>query len=389
MFKSSGSSIFSQILSLFSRSEFIRLANKYNSDKYSKGFRSWDHFVSMLFCQLASAKSLREICNGLRSSLSKTVHLGLVKLPTKSNLSYANANRPNELYEKLFYSFLNIFRSENLHKKKQFRFKNNLYSIDASIIDLCISMFDWAKYKTTKGAVKLHLMLDHEGYLPNYINITEGAVHEVNIARNLDFPTNSIVAMDKGYFDFSLFSKWTEKSIWFVTRIKTNTAYEVLEDKDVPKFRNILSDQIIKLSSQKGMELCKHRLRRVVYYDEKNDKQYTYLTNNLKLGASTIANIYKDRWEIETFFKLIKQNLKIKTFVGTNANAVKIQLWTAMISILILKYLKFKSAFSWSYSNMIALLRWNLMVYHDLWKWIKNPFEEPPDYEDMQLKLFD
>lgn len=388
MSKNSGSSLFSQILSMFSRSEFNDLVTKHQSDKYSKGFSSWDHFVSMLFCQLASAKSLREICFGLKSSMSKSVHLGVKRMPTKSTLSYANKNRPYELYEDIFHSFLEIFQSDHLPKKKKFRFKNKLYSFDASTIDLCMSMFDWAKYKTTKGAIKLHLLLDHEGYLPKYVNITNGNVHEVNIARIMELSPDSIVAMDRAFNDFELFYKWTMKKVWFVTRQKENTNYEIIEERKVPQHRNILHDQIIKFTGLKGVKECPCKLRRVVFYDKIKDKTYVFLTNNLKLGASTIANIYKDRWEIELFFKLIKQNLKIKTFVGTTANAVKIQVWTALISILIIKYLKFKSKFTWSISNMVALLRWNLMVYRNLWKWIEDPFYKPPETQSNQLTLF-
>ena len=388
MKENSGSSIFSQILNLFSRVEFNSYVKKYGNDKHSKGFSSWDHFVSMLFCQLGSAKSLREICFGLKSCMNKSIHLGLMRIPTKSTLSYANKHRSFELYESLFYDLLTTFQKENLSKKNKFKFKNKLYNLDVSIIDLCMEMFDWAKYKTTKGAVKLYLLLDHEGYLLSYINITDGKTHEINIARIMKLPTNSIVAMDKAYNDYGLSHDWSLQKIWFVTRQKENALFDIVEELKPPKNRNIISDQVIKFTSSKAKKECPIELRRVIFYHKAKDKTYTFLTNNFKLGASTIANIYKDRWEIELFFKLIKQNLKIKTFVGTTANAVKIQLWTALISILLIKYLKFKSTFSWSLSNMIALLRWNLMVYKDLRSWIQNPFYKPSDYKVIQPTLF-
>jgi len=389
MLKSSGSSLFSQILKLFPRIEFQKLVSEYQSDKGSKGFTSWDHFVSMLFCQLASAKSLREITYGLKSCSNKTLHLGMASAPKKSTLSYANKNRSYELFESLFYIFLKNFSNVALHKKKKFRFKNKLFSLDGSIIDLCIDMFDWAKYKTTKGGIKLHLLLDHDGYLPTFAKITNGNVHEVNIARSLSLPPNSIVAMDKGYNDYRMYHEWTKKKIWFVTRLKENAKFDIVHDKLTPNKNNIVADQIIGLCSQKGIDECPVELRRVVFFDEEKNKTYQFLTNNLKLAASTIANIYKDRWEIELFFKHIKQSLKIKTFVGTTANAVRIQIWTALITSLITKYLKFISKCNLSLSNLIAILRWNLMVYHDLYKWIDDPFYTPPDERVNQPTLFD
>lgn len=384
-----GNSIFGQILSLFDRNIFKGLVNLHQADKYNKGFSCWDHFVSMIFCQMAYAKSLREICFGLKSCLNKTIHLGMIRLPTKSNLSYANSHRPWELYRDLFYSFLTKVQSLGFSKKKRFQFKNKLYSMDGSIIDLCISMFDWAHYRTTKGAIKLHLLLDHDGYLPVFLNITDGKTHEVNIAKELSFPSESIIAVDRGYIDYSLFNQWTNNRIWFVTRLKSNTAYEVVDVRIPPKYRNIISDEIIKFTGYKASKKCPVLLRKVVAWDPIKSREVLFLTNNLKLGASTIAAIYKDRWEIEIFFKTIKQQLKIKTFVGTTANSVKIQIWTALITILILKYLKFKSKFNWSLSNMVALLRMNLMVYTDFLAWLDNPFPHAREPDGMQLTLFD
>ena len=384
-----GNSIFGQILSIFDKKDLKKASRKYNADKHSKGFSSTDHFISMLFCQFAYSKSLREICDGLKSSLDKTIHLGLMRLPTKSNLSYVNSKRPWEYFQEIFYMTLHKVQSEQFQKKKKFRFKNKLYSMDASIIDLCISMYDWALYRTTKGAIKLHLLLDHDGYLPTFLNITTGKVHEVNIARKIKLPPGSIIAVDRGYNDYSLFYEWTKAKVWFVTRMKNNALYEVVEKIEVPKYRNILSDEIIKYTGFYSQKECPVYLRRVVAWDEVNQKEIVLLTNNLKLGSSTISAIYKDRWEIELFFKAIKQQLRIKTFVGTSENAVKIQIWTALITILILKYLKFKSTFGWALSNMVALLRLNLLVYTDLTIWINDPFYKAREPDYIEATLFD
>jgi IS4 transposase len=272
--------------------------------------------------------------------------------------------------------------------KKKFRFRNKLFSLDATLIELCVSLFDWAKYRTTKGAVKLHLLLDHDGYLPVFAHVTEGRVHEVNIAKGLKFPAGSIVVMDRGYLDYEMFSQWTLEGVHFVMRLKDNADFSVVEDLPVPQRRNILRDQIIHLEGFYSRQKYPDLLRRIEVWDADNEQVIVLLTNHLRFGSSTIAAIYKDRWQIEIFFKTIKQNLKIKTFVGTSPNALLIQIWTALIAILILKYLKFRSSFRWSLSNLVAMLRYNLFAYRDLWAWIDNPFEAPPFEKDIeQLSL--
>lgn len=261
--------------------------------------------------------------------------------------------------------------------KKKFRFKNKLVSLDSTTIDLCLSMYDWAKFRRAKGAVKLHLVLDHDGYLPCFAHITDGKCHDVKVAHTLRFESGTIVVDDRGYNDYKLFSKWTEQGVYFVTRRKDNAVYEVTETREIPQNRSILSDEIIQLTGEAGKK-CPCLLRRVTYYNADKDETFVYLTNHLKLGATTIVSIYKDRWQMELFFKALKQNLKIKTFVGTSANAVKIQIWTALIVMLMLRYLQLKASFGWSLSNLVAILRMNLFVHRDLWTWLDNPYEGPP-----------
>jgi len=270
--------------------------------------------------------------------------------------------------------------------KKKFRFKNKLVSLDSSIIDLSVTLFDWAKFRRTKGAIKLHLLLDHDGYLPSFAWITEGKRSDVKVAQNLRFDPGTIVVYDRGYNDYGLFAQWTAQGVFFVTRMKDNARYEAVGDKDVPKNRNILRDELIQLTGLKAEEKCPHPLRRIEVYLPETNEILVFLTNNMDLGATTIAAIYKDRWQIEIFFKILKQNLKIKTFVGTSANAVKIQIWTALIAVLILRYLQLISKFHWSLSNLVALLRMNLFTHRDLWSWINQPFEIPPvPYEPEKL----
>ena len=381
-------SIFSQILALFHRSEFAHIIHRHQAERHSKGFSSWNQFVAMLFCQLAQAHSLREICGGLACCLGKLKHLGINRAPNKSTLAYANEHRPWQVYQDIFYMMLNQCRTVAESNKRRFRFKNKLYSLDATVIDLCLSMFEWAEFRRTKGAVKLHMLLDHDGYLPTYALITVGKVHEVTVARWLDFASGSIIVVDRGYNDYALFGSWTANNIYFVTRMKTNARYEVVEKYIPPENRNVISDELIVLTGVEAAEKCPFPLRRIVVWDPQKEAEVVFLTNHLKFGATTIARIYKDRWQIEIFFKALKQNLKLKTFVGTTPNALKTQIWTALIAILVLKYLQLRSKLSWSLSNLVALLHWNLFTYRDLWQWIDEPYTTPPEPPPtMQLAL--
>lgn len=371
------SSLFSQILSLFQRSDFARHVRELKAEYHSRGFSSWDQFVAMLFCQLAQARSLREISDGLQSCEGKLKHLGLESEPKRSTLSYANAHRLWQLFERLFYDLL--ARCQEISPRKKFRFKNKLLTLDSTIIELCASMFDWAKWRRTKGAVKLHLLLDHDGYLPVFGHISEGRVADVTVAQSLDFPKGSVVVFDRGYNDYNLFTEWTRSGVFFVTRLKRNANANVLKQRPVPKGGNVLRDEIIRLREFEAGRPDLEDLRCVTVWLEDKQEELVLLTNNFQWAASTIAAIYKERWQIEQFFKTLKQQLKIKTFVGTSANAVRTQIWTALISILILRYLQFKSQFRWALSNLVALLRWNLFSYRDLWEWINKPFQTPPE----------
>jgi hypothetical protein len=245
------SSIFSQLLSLFPRLEFERLVRQTGTEYAAKRFPSWGQYVAMLFCQLGQAHSLREICNGLASCFGKLRHLGILHSPKRSTLAYANEHRSWELLQKVFYGLLSRCQGEFLGRSK-FRFKNKLMSFDATVIELCASLFDWAKFRRTKGAVKLHLRLDHEGYLPQYAHITEGKVHEVNVLKKLRFSPGAIVVIDRGLVDYKLFGDWTAEGVYFVTRQKDDASYRVVKRLAVPENRNILKDEIIRLTGFYG-----------------------------------------------------------------------------------------------------------------------------------------
>jgi hypothetical protein len=373
-------SIFSQVLKLFSRGDFERAVKEHKAERHARGFTSWGQFMAMLFCQLGRAHSLREICGGLACCEGQLKHLGVPVAPKKSTLAYANEHRPWQLYQTVFEHTLGKCQQlvSQQGGRKKFRFKNKLLSLDGSIIDLSVSMFDWAKYRRTKGAIKLHLLLDHDGYLPSFAVVTEGKTSEIKVARTLRFDPGTILAIDRGYVDYEWFRELTQEEVYFVTRMKEKAVYEVSEELRVPKNSNVVRDQIVYFPrlAQEGEEPV--LFRRVEILDAEKQERVVFLSNLLAFGATTIAAIYKDRWQVELFFKALKQTLKIKTFVGTSANAVRTQVWTALIAMLVLKYLQLKSQFSWSLSNLAALLRQQLFFYRDLYVWLDDPFQAPP-----------
>jgi hypothetical protein len=370
--------MFSQILKLIPRIDFESLVKKTKAEYAAKGFSSWSQLVSMLFCQLGRAHSLREIEGGLKSCEGKLAHLG-IEAPARSSLAYANAHRPWELFEGVFHGLYEKVATTVAGQRRKFRFKNKLVSIDSTVIDLSLSMFDWAKYQRTKGAVKLHLVLDHDGYLPCFGVVTDGKVGDVKVAQQLRFTPGTIVVDDRGYNDYRLFGRWCDEGVFFVTRMKRGARYEIIRQNLIMPKGNIVADQLVRLSAEDAADKCPHVLRRVEAVREDTGETLVFITNLLELSPATIAAIYKDRWNIELFFKAIKQNLKIKTFVGTSANAVKTQIWTALISMLLLRYLQLKSRFGWSMSNLVALLRMNLFTHRDLMAWLDEPFAVPPD----------
>lgn len=381
-------SCFSQLLSLVDRSAFTRAVRQHQAERGAKGFGCWDQFVAMLFCQMGGANSLREICGGLGTAMGKLVHLGLRQAPTRSTLAYANTHRPWRLYQTVFENLLKSCQALAAIKKRRFRFKHPLRSLDTSIIELCIEVFDWARFQRTKGAIKLHLQLDHQGCLPCWALVTDGDTNDVRIAQKLNFAPGTIVVMDRGYLDYALYERWTKSGVYFVTRSRTNMLYDVVERHAIGTRGNVKRDETIELAEGYGRKRCPSRLRQVTVWDAEHQRELVFLTNIFHLAASTIGAIYKDRWQIELFFKALKQNLKIKTFVGTSENAVNVQIWTALIAMLLLKFLLLKSTWSWSLSNLAALLRFNLLSYRDLWAWLDAPFDIPiliPEAQQMTL----
>jgi len=384
-------SMFSQILGFVDRVAFKQIVRRTEANRCTKKFTAWDHFVSMVFAQVAQAKSLREVCDGLHCAVGKVTHLGIQNLAKRSTLSYANEHRSSTLFQELFADLaIRLPASLPSRPKKPFRFKNKLMSLDSSVITLCLTLFPWAEYTRTKGGVKLHMLLDHEGYFPSYAVITDAKRADIQVARTLALPKGSIVAMDRGYVDYELFGRWTrDDGVYFVSRLKSNVPYHVIEQRSVPAGKpHVLRDEVIQLTSDRGRKHCPYRLRRVVVWDAEHERELVLLSNHLDFAADTISDIYRERWKIELFFKALKQNLKVKTFLGTSRNALEVQLWTALIAMLLVTFLRWLSKRGWSLSNLVALLRWNLFQYKDLAKWLDDPFETPPAIPDHpQLRL--
>lgn len=371
---------------------FEEIVRRHQGERHSRGLRCWDQFVAMLFCQLGQAQSLREIYEGLQASEGKLVHLGVAKAPKHSTLAYANQHRPWEIYQDLFLALLGHLRAKlPTHAKTPLVVPGKLFSLDSTVIDLCAKVFDWAKYRTAKGAVKIHMLLDHDGLLPEYALITEGKVADIKVARKLQFPAGAMLVFDRGYCDYDWFAHLSVSGIHFVTRLKDNASWVKLEDRPAAADPNVRADEVV-VFTQHATSDNQRFFRRIVWWDTKHQREFVFLTNHFDLDAVSVAAVYHQRWQIELLFKALKQNLKIKTFVGTSANALKIQIWTALIALLLVRYLQLRSRLQWHLSRFVALLRHQLFVYRDLWRFLDNPFEGPPplrkDYIDPQPSLF-
>ena len=368
-------SLFSQVLKQIDRNIFSRLVKKHNTDKYSKGINTWTHFVSMLFMQLSKVDSLRDISNGLRSATGNLSHLGIKKAPSKSSISYINKHRNADFFEDLYFDLLNDLEPSLSNRRKYARrLKRKIFIMDSSIIPLCLSLFDWAKFRTKKGAVKLHAVLDYDTGLPSYATLTDGKKHDVKVAANTVFPKDSVLVVDRAYVNYEWLYNLDSTGVFFVTRLKSNADIKVVETfLTNDKQEHVLSDQDIRLTGFYSSQKYPDKLRIVKVYDKENDQNLVLLTNNLSWTADTISQLYKARWDVEVFFKHLKQLFRVKTFVGTSQNAVRIQMWCSMIAILLFKYLKQKAKHRWNLSNLVTFLRINLFVKIELWKWINNP----------------
>jgi putative transposase len=341
------------MLKLIPRHHFSKLETEHGTGRKPRSFTRWSQLVHLLSMQLTARVSLRDGVASLKARIKSLYHLGVQPVP-RSTFADANNKRPASFFEALF--ALMYRRCQPLAPKHKFKFKNKLFSLDATVVSLCLTLFPWARFRRTKGGIKLHTLLDHDGYLPAFVAISEAREHEVQRARSLGLPKGSIVVEDMGYTDYDRYAQLTAQKIFFVTRQKRNARCEVLERRKVNKQQGLLSDQTIRIQAQEGPLV----LRRIGYRDAATGRRYAFLTNHFKLAAKTIADIYKERWQIEIFFRFIKQNLKIKAFIGNSENAVLSQIYAALIVYLLLCYLKFMCNLSVTLQNLMRILQLNL-----------------------------
>lgn len=339
--------VYNQLLHLIPRHRFDNLVERHSGDYYVKYFTCWQQLITLLYAQVRSKDSLRDIELSLKAQSNRWYHIGLKDMK-RSTLSDANNQRDYRIYEGLFYSLLE--RCKSITPKHKFRFKNPLYTLDATVIDLCLSLFPWAKFRKRKGALKLHYLYDHSGCLPSFLVATDAKQHEIKIAKEEDLPliSDSIISVDRAYIDYRWLYDLDKSKIFFVTRAKTNIKYEVIGQQEVDKKKGLMFDKTIRLEGYYQRRYYPKELRLVGFKDADTGKELVFLTNNFTLSAYTITQVYKARWQIELFFKWIKQNLKIKSFLGISKNAVLTQIWVAMCYYLLLSYIKYQTKYSYS-----------------------------------------
>ena len=374
----------SQILKLVPRLEFERLANRYDGQRRSDALSRWSQFVALSIGQLAGRTSLRDIEATLRSKVRHFYHLGMQSV-SKSALGRANEALDHTFYTALFAKLYE--RCQHHAPGHGFRFKNKLFSLDGSLISLSMKVFPWADYNCKKAAFKIHIGLDHDGLIPAFAAITLGRESESAQARRWDYPKGSVLVFDKGYNSYQWHNTLTDKGLIWVTRIRGNALYRVIERRSTIKQAYITSDQTIEYTGKHAHKTKLYPVRRIGYRDPQTKKHYVFITNNFRWSAQTIADIYKQRWQVELFFKWIKQNLKIKSFMGTTENAVMTQVMVALCNYLLLAYLKFISKASWSLQKIIQLLHTNLFSQRSLIALIQHETQERPPDIQMQLAL--
>jgi len=359
------STIFNQLLSFLPKYKFKEFVGQHQGDRYVKKLTTWNQLTALLYAQATGKKSLRDIEIGLKIHESQWYHLG-IKSVAKSSLSYANNNRSYEIFEKLFYSLLE--QCKEITESKKFKFNSPLYSFDSTTIRLSLSIFDWAKYTKEKGALKIHMLLNNETTIPELLTISNGKKGDLSAIKEMDLKLKkgSILVFDRAYIDYSWWNKLDEDKITFVSRTKSNQNIFVLGQHKIELEKNIIADETVIFGDYSAMQKYDKKMRRIKYWDEEKKKEYIYLTNNFILTAKQIADIYKSRWQIELFFKWIKQNLKIKTFLGTSQNAVMTQIWIAMIYYLLLAYIKFQTKFKKSLLELTRMIRETLMLRRNL-----------------------
>lgn len=360
--------ILRQIVAFLPRHEFEALAKEHHVGQNFRSFSRWSQFMAMFIGQLSGRKSLRDLVMNVTAQSNKLYHLA-IKPFSRATLARVNEQQPASLFEAVFFKILE--RCHQVSPGHRFKFKNPLYLLDTTTIDLCLSVFPWAKFRKTKGAIKLHVGLDADGYLPAFISLTDGKVHESKWAKALQLPRGSMAVFDRGFTDYAWYEALTDKGIYFVTRLKTNASIGNGPKRPGRKARGITVDREIRIGKSQVP------FRQVNYLDPVTGKELRFVTNATHLDARTIADLYKERWQIELFFKWIKQNLKVKTFLGTSRNAVLTQIWIALSAYLLVAFLKFKAKIDLSMQQILRLLQLNLFERRDLMALLMPPDVQP------------
>ena len=373
--------LFAQAIGKLPKECIRKIIREEKTDKHSKGYDTWSQFISMMFCRFSGCDSVRDISNGLNSANGNLNHLGICRAPSKSTVAYQNAKRDSGVFRRIFYALLAHFGQQTIWQRTKFRFKMPIKLLDSSTITLTMSLYEWAHYTTKKGAVKMHTLLDYDSLLPEFVNITDGKCGDNRGALDIPVSPHSVVVADRGYCDFSLLDYWDSRNVFFVVRHRDNLLYSQIEERLLPETRaqNVLIDEIIELTGEQTKKKYTKPLRRIAIWNDEHGYVVQLLTNNFKLSASTIAQLYKARWMIEIFFRNIKQQLKIKSFIGTSRNAVETQIWTALSTMLLLCLLKHIAKYKWGLANLVVSLRLNTFTKIELEKWLNEPFTPPPE----------
>ena len=373
--------LFAQAIGKLPKECIRKIIREEKMDKHSKGYDTWSQFISMMFCQFSGCDSVRDISNGLNSANGNLNHLGICRAPSKSTVAYQNAKRDSGVFRRIFYALLAHFGQQTIWQRTKFRFKMPIKLLDSSTITLTMSLYEWAHYTTKKGAVKMHTLLDYDSLLPEFVNITDGKCGDNRGALDIPVSPHSVVVADRGYCDFSLLDYWDSRNVFFVVRHRDNLLYSQIEERLLPETRaqNVLIDEIIELTGEQTKKKYTKPLRRIAIWNDEHGYVVQLLTNNFKLSASTIAQLYKARWMIEIFFRNIKQLLKIKSFIGTSRNAVETQIWTALSTMLLLCLLKHIAKYKWGLANLVVSLSLNTFTKIELKKWLNEPFTPPPE----------
>lgn len=374
------------MLSLFSRLEFQNIVDQYKGDYRVRTLTCWGQFIFLIFGQFSKRDSLRDTIDTMNTQHKKLYHLGTTHV-SRSTLSDANNKRDYRIYQDLYFKIL--YNVQAIAPKHKLKLNQKFYVLDSTTIDLCLKLFPWARFRTTKAAVKLHTLLDVDGPLPTFLEITDGKVHDSTVAKRIDIPEGSYLAIDRAYHDFEQYNSYNDKKIRFVTRKKTNAKYKVIETRKVDTSQGVISDEIVLFTGYQTHKKYPHPLRIIRFRDSETDKELEFLTNDLELDALTIAQIYKSRWEIELFFKTIKQNLKIKRFIGNSPNAVWTQVWIALIAYLMVSYLKFIHQAKISVQKLFHRIQINLFERKPVHEIVFNVKYKPPNkIIDLQCSLF-